>query len=83
MVSNLDQLRRSWYVLAFQVPGIPEWLIQQNLREFVKRLFQEQAVRKGFFPQKTLKFIKLLYQNQVFCLLRLTITARCFLPGTG
>jgi len=52
MVSNLDQLRRSWYVLAFQVPGVPEWLIQQNLREFVKRLFQEQAVRKGAFSSE-------------------------------
>lgn len=49
MVSNLDQLRRSWYVFAFQVPGIPEWLIQQNLKEYVKALFQGQAVRKGVF----------------------------------
>jgi pimeloyl-ACP methyl ester carboxylesterase len=52
MVSNLDQLRRSWYVLAFQIPGIPEWLIQQNLKEFVKRLFQEQAIRKGAFSSE-------------------------------
>ncbi len=49
LLSNLDQLRRSWYVLAFQVPGIPEWLIQHNLREFVRNLFQGQAVRKGAF----------------------------------
>ncbi|WP_239033161.1 alpha/beta fold hydrolase [Leptothermofonsia sichuanensis] len=49
MTSNFDQLRRSWYVIAFQVPGIPEWLIQQNLKEFVKTLFQGQAIRKGAF----------------------------------
>lgn len=49
LVSNLDQLRRSWYVLAFQVPGLPEWWIQQNLKEVVKNLFQGQAVRKGAF----------------------------------
>ncbi len=49
LVSNVDQLRRSWYVLAFQVPGIPEWLIQQNLKEFVKNLFQGEAIRKGAF----------------------------------
>jgi len=47
--SNLDQFRRSWYVLAFQVPGIPEWLIQQNLKDFVKGVLQGQAVRKGAF----------------------------------
>ncbi|MBD1998293.1 alpha/beta hydrolase [Leptolyngbya sp. FACHB-541] len=52
MVSNLDQLRRSWHVLAFQIPGLPEWLIQQNLQSFVKNLFQEQAIRKGAFTAR-------------------------------
>ncbi|NEQ28087.1 MAG: alpha/beta hydrolase, partial [Microcoleus sp. SIO2G3] len=52
LVSNVDQVRRSWYWLAFQVPGLPEWLIRQNLRTFVKNLFQEQAVRKGAFSAK-------------------------------
>jgi epoxide hydrolase 4 len=49
MGSNIDQIRRSWYVLAFQVPGIPEWLIQQNLKDFVLNVFRGQAVRKGAF----------------------------------
>lgn len=49
LAGNLDQLRRSWYILAFQVPGIPEWLIEQNLREFIRGLFQGQAVRKSAF----------------------------------
>lgn len=52
MVSNLDQLRRSWYVLAFQIPGLPEWLIQQNLRTFVQNTFQGNAVRKGAFTNQ-------------------------------
>ncbi len=52
LVVNLDQLRRSWYVLAFQVPGIPEWLIQQNLKEFVNSLLQGQAIRKGAFSNE-------------------------------
>lgn len=49
ITGNIDQLRRSWYILAFQVPGIPEWLIQQNLREFIKGVFQGQAIRKSVF----------------------------------
>jgi pimeloyl-ACP methyl ester carboxylesterase len=49
LTGNIDQLRRSWYLLAFQVPGIPEWLIQQNLGEFVKGVFQGQAIRKSAF----------------------------------
>ncbi|NEN90048.1 MAG: alpha/beta hydrolase [Okeania sp. SIO3H1] len=49
ITGNIDQLWRSWYILAFQVPGIPEWLIQQNLREFIKGVFQGQAIRKSVF----------------------------------
>ncbi|MBD2021513.1 alpha/beta hydrolase, partial [Leptolyngbya sp. FACHB-36] len=52
LVGNLDHLRRNWHVLAFQVPGIPEWLIQQNLKGFVKNLLQEQAIRKGAFSEE-------------------------------
>ncbi|MBF2001180.1 MAG: alpha/beta hydrolase [Synechococcales cyanobacterium M58_A2018_015] len=52
MVSNFDQLRRSWHLLAFQIPGLPEWLIRQNLGSIIKNLFQEQAVRKGAFTTK-------------------------------
>jgi pimeloyl-ACP methyl ester carboxylesterase len=51
-ISNLDQLRRSWYLLAFQIPALPEWLIRQNLPSIVRNLFQEQAVRKGAFTTK-------------------------------
>jgi epoxide hydrolase 4 len=51
-LSNFDQIRRSWYMLAFQVPALPEWLIQHNLSRFVTTLFQEQAVRKGAFTKR-------------------------------
>jgi pimeloyl-ACP methyl ester carboxylesterase len=57
--SNLDQLRRSWYVLAFQIPGLPEWLIRQNLANFVKDVFRGQAVRKGAFTAED----NLIYQE--------------------
>ncbi|MCS6792446.1 MAG: alpha/beta hydrolase [Oscillatoriaceae bacterium SKW80] len=49
IVSNFDQLRRSWFVFAFQIPGIPEWLIQQNLTDFVKNLFRQTAIRQAAF----------------------------------
>ncbi|MBE9177639.1 alpha/beta hydrolase [Oculatella sp. LEGE 06141] len=52
LFGNLDQLRRSWYLLAFQVPGLPEWIIRHNLSSFVRTLFQEQAVRKGAFSNR-------------------------------
>lgn len=49
LLSNLDQLRRSWRLLAMQTPAVPEWIIEQNLPEFVRSFFQNQAVRKGAF----------------------------------
>lgn len=49
LVSNLDQVRRSWFIFAFQVPGIPELLIQRNLKEFVTNALREHAIRKGAF----------------------------------
>ena len=52
MLSNMDQLRRSWYVLAFQIPNLPEWLIRRNLQDFLKNMLQDQAIRKGAFTSK-------------------------------
>jgi len=52
LTRNLDQLRRSWYMLAFQVPAVPEWLIRQNLPTFVRNVFQGQSVRKGAFSEQ-------------------------------
>ncbi|MGF1513966.1 MAG: alpha/beta fold hydrolase [Elainellaceae cyanobacterium] len=52
LTQNMDQLRRSWYVLAFQIPALPERLIHMNLAAFVKSVFQDQAIRKGAFTRK-------------------------------
>ncbi|WP_448563997.1 alpha/beta fold hydrolase [Trichothermofontia sp.] len=49
LLTSPEQWQRSWYLFAFQIPGLPEWVIRQNLPEFVKRLFQDYAVRKGAF----------------------------------
>ena len=59
LAGNFDQLRRSWFVFAFQIPGLPEWLIQQNLKDFVKRLFRETAIRQTPFTAEATK----LYQQ--------------------
>ncbi|NEP46032.1 MAG: alpha/beta hydrolase, partial [Okeania sp. SIO2H7] len=52
LMGNLDRLRKNWHVLAFQVPGLPELLIQQNLKDFVKGLLQGQAIRKSAFSSE-------------------------------
>lgn len=55
LLSNIEQLRRSWYMFAFQVPFLPEWILQRNLGDWVRRVFQETSVRKGAFTSQDLK----------------------------
>jgi pimeloyl-ACP methyl ester carboxylesterase len=52
LAGNFDQLRRSWYVFALQIPTLPEWLIRQNLKQFVQNIFRDNAIRKGAFGQE-------------------------------
>ena len=67
MVSNLDQIRRSWYVLAFQVPGIPEWLIQQNLKNFVTMFSKDKLFAKELLALRKLRFIRRLWKSREYC----------------
>ena len=66
MVSNLDQIRRSWYVLAFQVPGIPEWLIQQNLKNFVTMFSKDKLFAKELLALRKLRFIRRLWKSREY-----------------
>lgn len=38
LVSNLDQLRRSWYIAFFQIPRLPEWLLSRNDHDALIRM---------------------------------------------
>lgn len=54
LLGNLDQLSRSWYMFLMQLPFVPEWVVQSNLADWVRRIFQETAVRKGAFSEADL-----------------------------
>ncbi len=43
---HLSQLRRSWYVLLFQLPRIPEWIVRQ--RDFA--LLEKALLGDGLAP---------------------------------
>ncbi|MBO9998336.1 MAG: alpha/beta hydrolase [Cyanobacteria bacterium SID2] len=55
LTGNLDRLRRSWYVFAFQIPSLPEWVIQHNLKDFVQNIFRESAIRKSAFSREAMQ----------------------------
>lgn len=49
LIGNVEQLRNSWYMLAAQLPGIPELSLNQDLSGLLRSLFQTYAVRKSSF----------------------------------
>lgn len=48
------QMARSWYMLFFQLPGIPEWLNTRNEAAVIRRAFHGMAVDKSRFPPEVL-----------------------------
>ena len=44
------QLRRSWYVLLFQLPGLPEWYLAKNAHHAIGAAFASMAVDRSRFP---------------------------------
>lgn len=47
-----DQLKRSWYMLAFQLPVLPEWRLLANNAEIVARTFTAMAIDRSRFPEE-------------------------------
>ena len=48
------QLRRSWYMFFFQLPGAPEWLMTANDARAVRRAFHGMAIDKANFTPDVL-----------------------------
>ncbi|MEO1006682.1 MAG: alpha/beta hydrolase [Cyanobacteria bacterium J06638_38] len=49
--NSWDHLQRNWHLIALQTPGLPQWLIKDNLASLLQYLFQQQTVRKSAFTQ--------------------------------
>ncbi|MEO8433597.1 MAG: alpha/beta hydrolase [Pyrinomonadaceae bacterium] len=49
---TLGQLLRSWYMLFFQLPRIPEWAIGRNRFAALDKTFKETVARKGSFTDE-------------------------------
>jgi pimeloyl-ACP methyl ester carboxylesterase len=46
------QLRKSWYVFAFQIPCLPEYLLGRNHANEVGRMLRGAALQKAAFPSE-------------------------------
>jgi epoxide hydrolase 4 len=49
------QLKKSWYIFFFQLPGIPEWGLRRRDCEAIGRVFRDMAVDKSRFPDEVLR----------------------------
>ena len=53
-----QQLLRSWYIFFFQLPGLPEWLLQANDYGAIASAFTNTAVDKTAFSEADLEAYK-------------------------
>lgn len=52
---NFRQLLRSWYILFFQIPWLPEWLLGRNDAKGMGTLFRDTSVNKERFSDEDLE----------------------------
>jgi epoxide hydrolase 4 len=55
---SLKQFFRSWYMLFFQLPRIPEWAISRKNFESIDRMFREKVINKNAFDDEDIRRYK-------------------------
>ncbi|MGZ3618106.1 MAG: alpha/beta fold hydrolase [Ktedonobacteraceae bacterium] len=49
---TFKQLRKSWYVFAFQIPWLPEYMLGRNHANEIGRMLRGAALQKSAFPRE-------------------------------
>ncbi|MDY6937770.1 MAG: alpha/beta hydrolase [Cyanobacteriota bacterium] len=52
---TIAQLKKSWYVFAFQLPWLPEWVFRRNNYQAIAAAFYDMAIDKSAFPPADLQ----------------------------
>jgi pimeloyl-ACP methyl ester carboxylesterase len=55
---TLRQALKSWYMLFFQLPRVPEWLMSANDFAFVEQTFKKTVARQGSFTDADIEVYK-------------------------
>lgn len=55
LYTNFSQLRKSWYMFMFQIPGLAEMGMKRDLLTFFKKAFRGWAHNKAAFPDEVLQ----------------------------
>ncbi|MBW3571102.1 MAG: alpha/beta hydrolase [Gemmatimonadetes bacterium] len=54
-IRTADQMRRSWYAMAFQLPVLPEMALRANGFRLLESIFRAESVRPGAFADDDLR----------------------------
>jgi pimeloyl-ACP methyl ester carboxylesterase len=54
-IRTLAQLRKSWYVFFFQLPGLPEWSIRRREFAGIARMLRTEPLRRGAFTEEDVR----------------------------
>lgn len=49
---HFSQLRKSWYIFAFQLPWLPEYVLTKNNADEIGRMLRGAALQKEAFPRE-------------------------------
>ena len=49
---TLKQLRKSWYIFAFQIPWLPEYMLRRNHANEIGKMLRGAALQKSAFPRE-------------------------------
>ncbi len=53
--TNRSQLKKSWYMIFFQLPGAPEWMLTARDGRAIRRAFHDMAIDKTNFTPDVLE----------------------------
>ena len=60
---NFRQMMRSWYMLFFQVPRLPEWLFRRNDYALLTRALRDNTIQSNVFSDEDLKPFRDAFRN--------------------
>ncbi len=60
---NPRQMLRSWYMLFFQLPRIPEWIFRRRNYDALARALRDGTIQKNVFSESDLDYFRAAFRN--------------------
>jgi len=60
---NPRQMMRSWYMLFFQIPRLPEWIFRRRNYDALARALRDGTIQKNVFTENDLDYFRAAFRN--------------------